>query len=81
MKNIDWIKSLFIAFLCMYFTTNAYSQIQKKEILILGTLHFSNKVTDSITSQNKQDQLKKILIDLEKFDPRQIFIERPAQND
>lgn len=54
---------------------------QKKKVLLLGTTHFFNKGNDSITSSQKQIELKEIILLLEKFRPQQILVENPKDND
>lgn len=58
-----------------------YAVGQKREILLLGTTHFFNRGDDSITSSQKQLELKKIILLLEKFRPQQILVENPQRND
>jgi hypothetical protein len=58
---------------------NAFGQ--KKKVLLLGTAHFFNKGDDSITSPQKQIELKEIILLLEKFRPQQILVENPQEND
>jgi hypothetical protein len=54
---------------------------QNREVLILGTAHYSNIKSDSITSDQKQKELREILNALKKFNPQQILVERPSVQD
>lgn len=69
----------FLIFFSVLLLDNAFGQ--KKEVLLLGTTHFFNKGDDSITSSQKQIELKEIILLLEKFRPQQILVENPQYND
>ncbi|RDV11965.1 hypothetical protein DXT99_23370 [Pontibacter diazotrophicus] len=70
------MKFFLLALLLINTSTSIAQQIQR-EVMILGTAHFDEK----ISSQQKQDELNIILAKLEKFNPDQIFIEQPTQSD
>lgn len=73
------MKTIKILFFLLYIA-NAVNA-QKKEILILGTNHYSDVKSDSITSVKKQGELIEILNALKQFKPQQIFVERPSSQD
>ncbi len=65
----------------LLFSLHSYAQSEKVEILILGTTHFFAIKDDSITSPKKKIELKQILSYLKVFNPQQIFVENPPEND
>lgn len=70
------IKITFFLVFCFNFMCG-----QNQEVLILGTAHYSNIKSDSITSNQKQKELREILDALKKFNPQQILVERPSVED
>jgi hypothetical protein len=75
MKNILLYTFIFLL------SQNSFAQNDKTEILVLGTIHLFNIKDDSITSPQKQLELKQILANLKDFNPQQIFVEQPPEND
>ena len=75
MKNIIFLISYLLII------QNVFAQKEKTEILILGTTHFFSIKDDSITSPKKQKELKQLLANLKTFNPQQIFVENPSEND
>lgn len=73
------MKSIKIAIFLVFFFNCIYGQ--NREVLILGTAHYSNVKSDSITSNQKQKELREILNALKKFNPQQILVERPSVQD
>ncbi len=63
--------------LLLIITHISLAQQTQREIMILGTAHFDEK----ISSKQKQEELHIILAKLEKFKPDQIFIEQTTQSD
>ncbi|WP_143960182.1 DUF5694 domain-containing protein [Litoribacter populi] len=53
------------------------AQQNQREVMILGTVHFDEK----ISSEQKQEELNSLLSKLEKFKPDQIFIEQSSDSD
>ena len=75
MKNIIFCVTFLII------SQNSFAQKEKVEILILGTTHLFSIKDDSITSPQKQKELKQLLSDLKTFNPQQIFTESTPEND
>lgn len=73
------MKSIKITIFLVCFFNFIYSQ--NREVLILGTAHYSNIKSDSITSVQKQKELREILDAIKKFNPQQILVERPSVQD
>ncbi|MDH6252369.1 hypothetical protein M2347_002096 [Chryseobacterium sp. H1D6B] len=73
------MKSIKITIFLVCFINFIYGQ--NREVLILGTAHYSNIKSDSINSDQKQKELKGILDALIKFNPQQILVERPSVQD
>ncbi|WP_316803162.1 DUF5694 domain-containing protein [Pedobacter nototheniae] len=73
------MKSIKITVFLVFFFNFIYGQ--NREVLILGTAHYSNIKSDSITSNQKQKELSEILNALKKFNPQQILVERPSVQD
>ncbi len=74
MKNI-----CFALFLFVY--NISFAQMPKTEIMVLGTTHLFSIKDDSITSPKKKAELKYLLAKLKTFNPQQIFVENPPEND
>jgi len=73
------MKSIKITIFLVCFINFIYGQ--NREVLILGTAHYSNIKSDSINSEEKQKELREILDALKKFNPQQILVERPSIQD
>lgn len=73
------MKSIKITIFLVCFINFIYGQ--NREVLILGTAHYSNIKSDSITSVQKQKELREILDAIKKFNPQQILVERPSVQD
>lgn len=73
------MKSIKITIFLVCFINFIYGQ--NREVLILGTAHYSNIKSDSVTSDQKQKELREILNAIKKFNPQQILVERPSIQD
>lgn len=73
------MKSIKITIFLVCFINFIYGQ--NRDVLILGTAHYSNIKSDSVTSNQKQKELREILNAIKKFNPQQILVERPSIQD
>lgn len=75
------MRTLLFILLCT-FLTPAFSQTKKKQILVIGTFHFTNPGLDvakvktfNVMSDKSQQDLESITNSIKKFGPAKIFVE------
>lgn len=76
------MKKIFLSLVLIIAFSSAFAQTKKKQILLIGTFHFSNPGLDvakvntfNVMSDKSQQELENITDKLKKFGPDKIFVE------